>query len=166
MNRQATIHASMDAVMQAFLETPSNQIHLKEHCSKIEWLRDYRTVGFFIPRQCGGTSWILKQIIADPSAILFTKYRDNIVVNFDADGVCDVMGHRKSILPMAVQARLYEAYDLSEFVKQGILLEWPTKLLIIDNSSVVFNNIRINKFHDWLEQSPGVTKDTVIVRIN
>lgn len=166
MNRQATIHASMDAVMQAFLETPNNQVHLREHSTKIEWLRDYRTVGFFMPRQTGATSWLLKQLLGEPDSLFITRWRANIIVNFDAEGKCDVFSPKTSMLSDSVQKRIVEPFDLSQWIKRGQLRIEPLKLLIIDGSSAVFNNIRINKFHDWLEQSPGVTKDTVVIRIN
>ncbi|ARV77382.1 hypothetical protein FDI21_gp329 [Pseudomonas phage Noxifer] len=166
MSRQATIHASMDAVMQAFLETPATAAHMKECYGKADWLRDFRTVGFFIPRQTGATSWMLKKMLAEPDSMLFSKFRENYIVNFDANGVCDVMQPKQSMLSEADQAKIREPIDLSLWIKRKEYRVEPLKLLIFDFSSSIFNNIRINKFHEWLERSPGITHDTVIIRIN
>ena len=166
MSTLATIHASMDATMQAFQHVSTIKKDMLDHYGKNAWLRDFRTMGFFVPRQNGVTSWMLKQIIAEPDSLMFTRFRDHYVSNFDSQGVCDVMVPKTSMLSDDVKQRLREPFDLSSWIKQKNYRVTPLKLLIIDHSCVVFNNIRINKFYEWLEQSPGVTADTLILRIN
>jgi hypothetical protein len=156
----------MDATMQAFLEVSEIQKHLINHYGKASWLRDFRTMGFYVPRQNGATAWMLKQILQEPDSLLFSKYRDHLIQNFDGAGVCDVMKPKTSMLSAEVQARMHEPFELSQWIKHQNYRIKPLKLLVIEQSCVVFNNIRINKFYDWLEQSPGVTSETLILRIN
>lgn len=166
MSHAVIIHASMDATIQAFQHVSAIKKDMFEHYGKNAWLRDFRTMGFFVPRQNGATMWMLKKVLAEPQSLMFTRFRDHYISNFDAQGDCDVMRPKDSMLSEDVQQRLREPLDLSHWIKRKDYRTEPLKLLILDHSSVIFNNIRINKFYDWLEQSPGVTAETLILRIN
>lgn len=166
MSQSAIIHASMDATIQAFQHVSTVKQGMYEHYGKNAWLRDFRTMGFFVPRQNGATMWMLKKIIAEPDSLMFTRFREQFITNFDGEGNCDVMAPKTSLLSDDVQWRLREPLDLSIWIKRNNYRVQPLKLLILDNSSVIFNNIRINKFYDWLEKSPGVTSETLILRMN
>jgi len=166
MSELATIHASMDAVMQAFQHSSEKHAHMVEHCGMSTWLHDYRTMGFHTPRQNGATSWMLKRLLTEPDALLVSRFREQLIVNFNAEGVCDVMGHKRTIISVEDQARIIEPYDLSQWVKSGQVFDKPLKLILLDSSCTVFNNVRINRFYDWLAMCPGVTKDTQIIRMN
>ena len=166
MSNIATIHASMDATMQAFKTSSDAQQHMYASYGKAAWLRDFRTMGFHVPRQNGSAVWMLRKLIDEPTALLVSRARDFLIRNFDGGGVCDVMHPKASMLSADVQYRMREPFDLGTWIKQGNYRVSPLKLIILDQSCLVFNNIRINKFYDWLEQSPGVTSETIILRIN
>lgn len=117
-------------------------------------LREFRTIGFHAPRQCGATSYIERSLTKRSLVIVrHTVMRSQLISNFQLDKKCDVLTLRDVLNMDAEQMlRVHQrgAYDR----------------VFLDEASYMFNAIKNShiQLYDVLAQI--TVKDCVVVRVN
>lgn len=131
------------------------------------WLREFKTVGLFVPRQTGRTR-ALAQIFSLVEETLFIvpnlPAKDALVSNCSNQNP-DFIGYPRKAVE---RKRVVTPYEL----KRSILYRKngkpdpipPAKLIIVDDASYFFGNLKYNQFYDWLAERGG--HDQVILRAN
>lgn len=118
-------------------------------------LKDFRTVGYKVPRQMGKTYHAVQRLVKNERAIL-------IQIN-DAFRKVAVTSHgfpNSEVLPPPVAARIYTAEEVIKAIKavrqgqQDILLANANEI-IVDDSHYFFDHVRINQFYKWLFDRAG-----------
>lgn len=125
-------------------------------------LKEFRTVGVHMPRQCGKTYGAVKLLLANEKAILITineDFRTHVA-----------SAHERAFnekLQPSLLTRIYTAEEVVNAIRtvrngqQDILLEKANEI-IVDDSYYTFNElIKSNRFYNWLSVRGGA--DQIIV---
>lgn len=118
-------------------------------------LKDFRTVGYKVPRQVGKTFHAVQRLIKNEKAILIQindGFRKAAVQNHGYP-------HTPPLAP-PVAARIYTIDEVIKAIKavrngqQDIILANANEILV-DDSHYFFDHVRINKFYQWLWDRQG-----------
>lgn len=166
MNDLKTIKTvfDFDATVQGLKEL----VKLREE--QAEWafaqgatrLKEFRTVGVHLPRQCGKSFGAVKLLVANERAIMITineGFRNNVSSAHEF--------HTKEKLQPSVLARIYTASEVVNAIRtvkngqQDILLEGANEIIVDDSHYMFTELIKSNRFYNWLDKRGN--PDQVIV---
>lgn len=155
---------NIDAIMQELLESVNERTEnaLWLNVTGTTLLKDYRTVGLYLPRASGATHYLLEQLKNNERAILIvpTKgIKGTVVDNF-------TFFTGETLSPSMIH-RIHTSDDILKAIKtvrngqQDYLLE-TVELILIDSGTRFFERIRRNKFYQWLYTRGGNNQTVVI----
>lgn len=173
MNEQlATIHASLDAAIQAFCEgQDTEKMYERCHADLAIFLQEFRTIGFTIPRQMNTVGWTVNKYLETPNSILISPFQDkrDLTLKRTPDDK-PILEYHDGPYTLSDEDLLFvfSHFDISLYMQSAQVhrIDWPVSLVIIQNSHLFFDKVRIRKFYKWLAMGKGITKDTLILRVN
>lgn len=116
-------------------------------------LKEFRTVGLHLPRQCGKSYGAVKLLIANEKAIMITISED---FRKQVSGAHEF--HTKEKLQPSVLARIYTATEVVDAIRsvrngqQDILLEGANEIIVDDSHYMFTELIKSNRFYNWLDK--------------
>lgn len=125
-------------------------------------LKEFRTVGVYMPRQCGKSYGAVKLLVANEKAILITINDD---FRTHVSGAHERAFNEK--LQPSVLARIYTATEVVDAIRsvrngqQDILLEGANEIIVDDSHYMFTELIKSNRFYNWLAARGG--DDQIIV---
>jgi hypothetical protein len=137
------------------------------HHDTATWLCEFKTVGLFVPRQTGRTR-ALAQIFNLVGEALYVVPNLNIkrmLIENCANQNPDFIGYPRTAID---RRRVLTPYEIKRSVlhrKKGEEDPIPSaKLIIVDDASYFFGNMKYTQFYEWLAERGG--PDQVILRVN
>ncbi|MNP98200.1 hypothetical protein D3C85_108130 [compost metagenome] len=127
-------------------------------------LKEFRTVGVHLPRQCGKSFGAVKLLIANEKAILITISED-----FRKHVSSAHEFHTKEKLQPSVLARIYTASEVVNAIRsvknqqQDILLEGANEIIVDDSHYMFTELIKSNRFYQWLATRGGADQIVVLL---
>jgi hypothetical protein len=127
-------------------------------------LKEFRTIGIVVPRQCGRTYTALKRLVENERAMLIvpnSAVRDSMATNYHH--------HCGQELGAYAKARIYTYRSVQEAMKavfkdqQDILIANANEI-IVDDALFFFEDVRRNQFYKWLHTRGG--DDQLIVLLS
>ncbi|MND14851.1 hypothetical protein D3C87_1288390 [compost metagenome] len=146
-----------DAIMQGLTDAVEARRESAIWCNAegVTLLKDFRTVGLIVPRQCGRTYCALRRLVSNERAMM-------IVAN---EAIRDVMAsnythHCGLEMPAYTQARIYTIKEVQKAMKavqngQQDILVANINEIIVDDALYFFENVRRNQFYKWLHDRAG-----------
>ncbi|MNE58193.1 hypothetical protein D3C80_1532080 [compost metagenome] len=116
-------------------------------------LKEFRTVGVHMPRQCGKSYGAVKLLLANEKAILITINED---FRKHVSGAHERAFNEK--LQPSVLARIYTATEVVNAIRtvkngqQDILLENANEIIVDDSHYMFTELIKSNRFYNWLDK--------------
>lgn len=120
---------------------------------KSAFLRDFRTVGIHTPRQSNGYWWFEQLFYRTPESIMLVRGEAM------KRHVCEV---GQGVCP----GRTFFVYTYAEYIK-GIseqTIRPRPEATFIEDSTLFFSRVRMNKFYSWLSQH--VSSTHTVYKIN
>jgi len=131
------------------------------------WLRDWKTVGFFVPRQTGRTRALAQifNLVGEALYIVPNLRIKKMLIQNCANENPDFIGYPRAELESVRVCTPYEVKRSILHRKKGLPDPIPpAKLIIVDDASYFFCNMKYTQFYEWLAQRGG--RDQVILRVN
>lgn len=155
-----------DAIMQGLTAAVEarKESALWARAEGLTLLKEYRTIGIVVPRQCGRTYTALKRLVENERAILVVvnnSIREAMASNYHHHCGKDLNAYAKSRI--YTYSEVATAIGKVEFDQQDVLLANANET-IVDDALYFFENIRRNKFYKWLHKRGG--DDQLIVLLS
>ncbi len=132
-------------------------------------LRDFRTVGIKVPRQCGKSFEAVQRVIRNEKAIMIC-INDSLRKAISTNVSSEIMGrhpHGEPLKPHQI-ARMYTVDEVIKAIRsvrngqQDILLEGANEI-IVDDSHWFFQLVRENQFYQWLWERQGADQKILLL---
>lgn len=125
------------------------------------WLRDFKTIAFKAPRQCGASFWVHSDFLKYDDAILVVpnqSVRESLrnAFTFDRQPIPFGLGGDDTSLPQSVVKRIITQNELASYVANGYDTHGsPISRIYIQNTKAFFKLVRREKFYNWLADVIG-----------
>jgi len=151
---------AIQSFIDGMIEKATTHTELKAHFGlendQATWLKDFKTVGYRAPRQCGATYWMHQDFLKYDDAILITPnqsvretFRNSFTFNREYVPIGSA-GDNTS-LPLSVVRRVLTQMEISDFVRQDYdFFNITINRIYIQNSTAFFKAVRKEKFYNWL----------------
>lgn len=108
------------------------------------WLREVKTVGIDLPRQCGKSTWIKKKL---------KENDDSCVVVVNPSVAKDFL----MSLGALAEGRVFTAKDVALTMRSGVGCKWST--VFIDDAAHITDRLASNTLYKWLamKNDPNLT---------
>lgn len=125
----------------------------------MEWLRDYRTISYTMPRQMGASYWLMGDFLkhVDNSILIVynTDTKDTLRDSYTRDGKYINLGESVDLhetgLSAGVARKIFTVDQIKGLVKdEGIPFVGIIERVYIHCEGMLFNKISKNKFYTWL----------------
>jgi hypothetical protein len=127
-------------------------------------LRDFRTVGVKVPRQCGKSFEAVQRLIRNEKAIMICI---NDALRKSLATITHSHPHGEPLKPHQI-ARMYTVDEVIKAIKsvrngqQDILLAGANEI-IVDDSHWFFQLVRTNQFYQWLWDRQGADQKILLL---
>lgn len=146
-----------DTIMQGLTDAVEAR---KEHAvwanaEGVTLLKEFRTVGLIVPRQCGRTYCALRRLVSNKRAMMFVHNADLREVM--AASYTHYCGQE---IPAHTLARIYTTKEVRVAMKsvqngQQDILVANANEIVVDDALYFFENVRRNQFYKWLHDRAG-----------
>lgn len=167
----------IDAFVYGMIERANAITHMKnELCVQDDiWLRDFRTIGYKIPRQSGSAFWLDNDFLKYSDSILIVQdsgvrealrdsyTRDLEYISFTSDAQ---IPDREKGLPPSVMARILTYRELHVKINDVMPFVNPDKVnrIYIRDGERFFRKVRANKFYGMLAKELNVDTTLIITQ--
>ncbi|MCO6704684.1 hypothetical protein [Streptomyces sp. CHB9.2] len=155
--KTTTMAILYDEIMQGLTEAidEREEAAIWNHATGMFKLRDFRTVGLTVPRQCGRTRYAVERLKANERAILLVhskNLREALTEHTHA-----YTGRKLNAYECS---RIYTTWDvrraINSYNAQGQdLLCQAVDEVIVDDALYFFENVKRNSFYKWLADRGG-----------
>lgn len=120
------------------------------------WLKDFKTIGFQAPRQCGAQFWMHNDFLKHDDAILVVPnqtVRECLRDSFQFNREYIQIGQQgdDTSLPVSVVRRILTQQELADYIRQDYdIFNLALSRIYIQNTTAFFKAVRREKFYNWL----------------
>lgn len=139
----------------------SNKLYLPFNAMKPVVLREFFTIGFRGPRQLGKLVWLMRYTAEHPSVMIVfaNDMRRDDFIRRASTGDLGISGMLEDFTPISAELLDHiaiTAKELNTMIKEDKRYGSLPSRVIVDDAAIVFNNVRITKYYEWLaKQTEG-----------
>lgn len=151
---------SIQGFVDGMIEQINKRPQMRDDCGLRDdlatWLRDFKTIAFKAPRQCGATFWTHSDFLKYDDAILVVPnqtVRESLRSSYNFNRRYIMTGETcdDTSLPRSVVRRIITHNELANYIGSGYdIFGSPISRVYIQNTNAFFKLVRRAKFYDWL----------------